>query len=156
MIVLTRIDHRLLHGQVSFLWVRNVGADCILIANDSLAKDNLRMSALRLARPAGVKLVMKSVEDSIKSINEGETDKYNLLIIVENVDDAHRLALGCPAIKSINVGGMKNAEDRKQISKAVFVSENDIEKFKEMHEKGIELEIRMVPNDQKIDVMTLI
>ena len=51
---------------------------------------------------------------------------------------------------------MKNAEDRKQISKAVFVSENDIEKFKEMHEKGIELEIRMVPNDQKIDVMTLI
>ena len=156
MIVLTRIDHRLLHGQVSFLWVRNVGADCILIANDSLAKDNLRMSALRLARPAGVKLVMKSVEDSIKSINEVETDKYNLLIIVENVDDAHRLALGCPAIKSINVGGMKNAEDRKQISKAVFVSENDIEKFKEMHEKGIELEIRMVPNDQKIDVMTLI
>ena len=137
MIVLTRIDHRLLHGQVSFLWVRNVGADCILIANDSLAKDNLRMSALRLARPAGVKLVMKSVEDSIKSINEGETDKYNLLIIVENVDDAHRLALGCPAIKSINVGGMKNAEDRKQISKAVFVSENDIEKFKEMHEKEL-------------------
>ena len=146
MIVLTRIDHRLLHGQVSFLWVRNVGADCILIANDSLAKDNLRMSALRLARPAGVKLVMKSVEDSIKSINEGETDKYNLLIIVENVDDAHRIALGCPAIKSINVGGMKNAEDKTNF-KGRFVSENDIEKFKKCMKK--ELEIRMVPNDQK-------
>lgn len=156
MIVLTRIDHRLLHGQVAFLWVRNVGADCILIANDSLAKDSLRMSAVRIAKPPGVKLVMKSVEDSIKSINTGETDKYKLLIIVESVDDAYRLASNCNAITSINIGGMKNADDRKQISKAAFVSESDIEKFKEMNEKGIELEVRMVPNDQKVDVMTLI
>lgn len=69
MIVLTRIDHRLLHGQIAFLWVRNVGADCILIANDSLAKDDLRMSAIRMAKPSGVKLVMKSINDFIKSIN---------------------------------------------------------------------------------------
>jgi fructoselysine and glucoselysine-specific PTS system IIB component len=156
MIVLTRIDHRLLHGQIALLWVRNVGADCILIANDSLAKDDLRMSAIRMAKPSGVKLVMKSINDSIKSINAGETDKYKLLTIVESVDDAHRLALNCPTITSINIGGMKNADDRRQISKAAFVSESDIEKLKEMYEKGINLEVRMVPNDPKIDVMTLI
>lgn len=114
------------------------------------------MSAVRIAKPSGVKLVMKSVDDSIKSINAGETDKYKLLIIVESVDDAYKLALNCPVIKSINIGGMKNADDRKQISKAAFVSESDIEKLKEMNEKGIELEVRMVPNDQRVDVMTLI
>lgn len=61
MIKVTRIDHRLLHGQVAFTWIKAVGADCILIANDDVASNDLRMAALRMAKPAGVKLVMKSV-----------------------------------------------------------------------------------------------
>lgn len=44
MIKLVRVDHRLLHGQVAFTWVKMIGTDCILIANDSVAKDELRMS----------------------------------------------------------------------------------------------------------------
>lgn len=52
MIKLVRIDHRLLHGQVAFAWTKYLGTDCILIANDSVAQDELRMSALRLSKPA--------------------------------------------------------------------------------------------------------
>ena len=32
MILLTRVDHRLLHGQVAFSWTQGLGADCILIS----------------------------------------------------------------------------------------------------------------------------
>ncbi|HAE16355.1 MAG TPA: PTS mannose/fructose/sorbose transporter subunit IIB [Erysipelotrichaceae bacterium] len=156
MIQLVRIDHRLLHGQVAFLWVRNVSADCILIANDELIRNELRMSALRLARPEGTKLIIKDLDASIQAINSGVTDKYKLLVIVENVADAYRLAKACPVIRSINIGGIKAADDRKQISKAVFVSEEDICMFKELDEMGVELEVRMVPNDQKTSIMKLI
>lgn len=31
MIILTRVDHRLLHGQVAFSWTQAIGADCNLI-----------------------------------------------------------------------------------------------------------------------------
>ena len=51
MIKLLRIDHRLLHGQVVFKWSKVLGIDCILIANDAVAKDELRMTALRMAKP---------------------------------------------------------------------------------------------------------
>ena len=47
MIKMTRVDHRLLHGQVAFTWIKAVGADCILIANDDVAKDELRCSRWR-------------------------------------------------------------------------------------------------------------
>ena len=36
MIRLCRVDHRLLHGQVAFSWTNAVGADCILVASDSV------------------------------------------------------------------------------------------------------------------------
>lgn len=69
MIKLVRVDHRLIHGQVAFSWLKFLGADCILIASDELLKDELRMSGLRMAKPSTVKLVMKNMEDSIKALN---------------------------------------------------------------------------------------
>ncbi|BDQ50876.1 hypothetical protein EfsSVR2281_26870 [Enterococcus faecalis] len=42
MIKLLRVDHRLLHGQVAFSWTQGLGADCILIANDDVPKNDIR------------------------------------------------------------------------------------------------------------------
>lgn len=36
-IVLTRIDNRLLHGQVATQWTKHIGANLILVANDDVA-----------------------------------------------------------------------------------------------------------------------
>ena len=49
MIKLFRVDHRLLHGQVAFSWTSALGADCILIANDAVMKDDLRKTSIKLA-----------------------------------------------------------------------------------------------------------
>lgn len=156
MIKCVRIDHRLLHGQVAFSWSKFLDADCILLASDNLVKDELKMTAMKMAKPTGLKLVMKSIDDSIKALNSGVTDKYKLFIIAESVEDIYRLVNGVDCIKSINIGGMKARGDRKQISKAVFVSDDDIAKLKELHEKGIELEVRLVPTDTKQSFMDLI
>lgn len=156
MIKLVRVDHRLVHGQVAFSWTKFLDADCILIASDNLMKDELKMAAMRMAKPTGVKLVMKSMEDSIQAINSGITDKYKLFILCESVEDVYQLATKTNVIKSINIGGMKAQEDRHQISKAVFVSEDDIKLLKELDTKGIELEVRLVPKDNAQNVINLI
>lgn len=156
MIVLCRVDHRLLHGQVAFTWTQSVGSNCILIANDAVAKDDLRMTALRVSKPNGVKLVIKSVDDSLKALNSGVTDKYKLMILCESIKDAARLVEGYDKIKSINLGGIKNEVGKKQISKAISVNEEEVEILKELNDKGIELEVRMIPDDSKQDVMKLI
>lgn len=38
-IVFTRIDNRLVHGQVGVTWTRAVNANLILVANDQAAAD---------------------------------------------------------------------------------------------------------------------
>ena len=40
MIKLVRVDHRLLHGQVAFSWTNGVGANCILVASDTVVHDD--------------------------------------------------------------------------------------------------------------------
>ena len=150
MIKCLRVDHRLLHGQVAFSWTSHLDADCILIANDSVMNDEIRKMSIKMAKPQGVKLVLKSVEDGIKAINSGVTDKYKLFIVVESIEDAYRFVKGTSVIKSVNLGGTKAKEGTKNISKAVNVLDSEIEMIKEMANDGVEVEIRMVPNDTKI------
>ena len=156
MIKMTRVDHRLLHGQVAFTWIMQVGADCILIANDAVAKDELRMSVLRMAKPQGVKLVMKSVDDSIKALTSGVTDKYNLFIITESIEDAWRLCKAVPAIRELNIGGVKVEDGKRQISEAVFVSDEECARIRELDAAGVHVFVQMTPSERSDEAMKLI
>lgn len=149
MIKLCRIDHRLLHGQVAYVWCRSLGADAILIVSDAAAKDEMRMATMRLAKPAGIKLVIKSVEDSIKAINSGVTDKYKLMVVVGNVEDAHKLVNACEVIRSVNLGGTKIEENRRKLDTAFYVDDEDCRLLGELLDQKIDLEIRQVPEDKK-------
>lgn len=149
MIKLLRVDHRLLHGQVAFSWASALSADCILIANDEVFQDDIRMMALKLAKPNGIKLVIKNIDDSIKAINSGVTDKYKLFIVVDKIADSYKLAKNTN-ISSINLGGTKALEGTKNISKAINVFPEEETMLDELTKEGIEVEIRMVPTDTKL------
>lgn len=109
----------------------------------------MRKAALRLGKPNNVKLVIKTVEDSIAAINEGKTDKYSLMIVTGNVKDAVRLARETTQIKSINLGGTKSAPDRHALSHAVYVSDEEEKLLHEAAAEGIEVFIQAVPSDSK-------
>ena len=68
MIKLVRVDHRLLHGQVAFSWTNGVGANCILVASDTVVNDDVWKTTLKLGKPSGVKLVIKNISSFTTSI----------------------------------------------------------------------------------------
>ncbi|HTD39818.1 MAG TPA: PTS sugar transporter subunit IIB [Mucilaginibacter sp.] len=156
MIKLTRIDDRLLHGQVAFTWTPAVSADCLVVANDKVAKDEFMKMTLNLAKPASAKLLIKSLADTVTFLNDPRSQPLKILVLVNSVKDASVLADGVNEIQSVNFGGIRTKEGAKLISKAVAVTEEDIAVIKEMLAKGIELEVRQVPTDKKVLIETLI
>ncbi|WP_077601628.1 PTS sugar transporter subunit IIB [Oceanobacillus sojae] len=153
MIKLLRVDHRLLHGQVAFSWTQSLSTDCILVANDDVPENEIRKTTIKLAKPQGVKLVIKNINDSIKALQSGVTDKYKLFIVVESVEDAYKLSKAYPEIQKINLGGMKVREGTRNISKAVNITKEEEELVKELVDRGVEVEIRQVPSDKKIKAL---
>ena len=150
MIKLCRVDHRLLHGQVAFSWTNELNADCILIANDAVVHDEVFKTTMKLAKPSGVKLVIKSLEDSIKAINSGVTDKYRLLVVVKTIHDANILSAGCSSVKSINLGVTIRREGYRQISKAIFINDKDEAELKELQERGVSVFIQQLPAESAV------
>lgn len=156
MIQLMRVDHRLLHGQTAFTWSKAVGADCILIANDSVINDPIRKTAIQLSRPSGIKLVIKSVDDSIRSINSGVTDKYRLFIIVQNIADAKKIIDNCDRIRSLNIGGVTKRDGTTRLMHAVYCTDEEIQMIRDLLDRGIEVELRQVSSDTKIPAQKVI
>ena len=74
MILLLRVDHRLLHGQVAVSWAQGLKANCIFCVGDHIANDPVWKTTLKMGKPAGCKLVIK---DMVKYANKkiGATKK---------------------------------------------------------------------------------
>ena len=66
MIKALRVDHRLVHGQVAFTWTHFLAATRIIVIDDKAAGDDFQKMALNMAKPAGVKLNVFSVEKALE------------------------------------------------------------------------------------------
>lgn len=155
MIKMIRVDYRLLHGQVAFSWTSMLGADCLLLVSDTVKSDPLRMQTLKLAKPEGVKVVVKDSKEAVEALQSGVTDRYQLFIICETIELASKIAEAVK-VKSINLGNVPFEEGKKQVSKSVFLNEKEENRLKEMLKDGYELFIQMVPTEKKISCQSIL
>jgi len=148
-----RIDDRLIHGQVATVWSKVSKCNRIIACSDEVAKDDLRKTLLLQVAPPGIKAYVLPIDKAIAAYKNPKYDSFKTLFLFTNPADVVRMVEGGVPIKSVNVGGMCYKEGKTQITGAVSVSEEDIEAFKALNAKGIELELRKVASENKIEVM---
>src|SRR5665647_473016 len=153
-IVLARIDDRLIHGQVATIWSKNTKCQRIIVCNDDVTKDSIRKTLLEQATPPGIKSSVVGIDEAIRVYNNPKYQDDRVLFLFTNPTDVVGMVEGGVAIKSVNIGGMSFKEGKKQITRVVSVDDTDIEAFKKLNEKGIELEIRKISSDSKVDLMS--
>lgn len=153
-ILLTRIDNRLIHGQVATQRSGTLGANLILVANDKVAKDKMRQGLMDMAAPAGAQTRYFTIQKTIDVIHKA-APRQKIFIIVETPEDALKLVEGGVPIKVLNIGNMHMAEGKRQVATTVAVNDEDVATFKKLEDKGVKLEIQRVPTTAKEDVSKL-
>lgn len=144
-IVLTRIDNRLIHGQVATQWCGVVGANLLLVANDKVAGDEFRQGLMNMAAPAYAQTRFFTIEKTCAIIGKA-SPAQKIAIICENPQDVLRLVEGGVPITKLNIGNMHMAEGKRQVATSVAVDDDDVACFKKLQELGVELEIKRVPD----------
>ena len=155
-IALSRIDDRLIHGQVVTVWSKETKCQRIIVCNDDVANDEIRRTLLTQVAPPGVQSSVVGIEKAIRVINNPKYENDIVLLLFTNPTDVLRLVEAGIDIKTINIGGMSFKEGKTQLTAAVSVNDQDIKAFKALNDKNIELEIRKVAADSKSYIMPLI
>lgn len=153
---LCRIDDRLIHGQVATVWAKEANAERIIICSDEVANDDIRKTLLLQVGPPGIKVSVVDIAKAIRVYNNPKYENDTVFFLFVCPQDVLRMIEGGVPIKSVNIGGMAFKTGKTQITKAVSVDESDKDAFRKMHEMGVELEIRPVATDAKIDLMSKI
>ncbi|TYL41344.1 PTS mannose transporter subunit IIAB [Dickeya sp. ws52] len=153
---LARIDDRLIHGQVATRWTKETNVSRIIVVSDEVAADNVRKTLLTQVAPPGV---TAHVVDVAKAVRVYDNPKYasdRVMLLFTNPTDVLRLVESGVKITSVNIGGMAYRQGKTQVNNAVSIDDKDIDAFNKLHARGIELEVRKVSTDSKINMMDLI
>jgi len=153
---LARIDDRLIHGQVATRWTKETNVQRIIVVSDEVAADTVRKTLLTQVAPPGVTAHVVDVAKMIRVYNNPKYAGERIMLLFTNPTDVERVVEGGVNITSVNIGGMAFRQGKTQVNNAISVDEKDIEAFKKLNARGIELEARKVSTDQKLKMMDLI
>lgn len=155
MIVMVRADDRLIHGMVAVSWTSFLEPETILVANDETAKDSFKCAAMKMAKPAGVKLIIKTKDDSIKALNNPINANKRIFLVTENVEDAFYIYEQVPGITKLNVGtaavNKKPGDTYISTLPQVFMTPKEYEFAKQMAENGVEIFAQITPTRERME-----
>ena len=153
---LARIDDRLIHGQVATAWSKSTDISRILVVSDEVAHDELRKFLLKEAAPPGVKSNVITIKKMIDVYDNDLFEGVKVMLLFTNPEDVAQLVRAGIQFTSVNIGGMRFTDGKRMITNFVSVDDEDIKAFRYLDQKGVELEIRKVPADRKVNLIELL
>ena len=154
--IFTRIDSRLIHGQVAGTWVPFIAPQTFIAASDNAAHDKLRKSLLLQVAPAGVKTNVLDIAKAGRVYNNPKYTGMKTMFVVESPVDVVRLLDEGVKINEVNVGGVTFKTGMVQLSDAVYASEEHLEAYRELLKRGVKLTVQQLPNHSPVDLAKIL
>ena len=150
--IFTRIDSRLIHGQVAGTWVPHIAPQTFIAASDNAAHDQPRKSLLLQVAPTSVKTNVLDIAKAGRVYNNPKYTGMKTMFVVESPVDVVRLLDEGVKINEVNVGGVTFKTGMVQLSDAVYASEEHLEAYRELIKRGVKLTVQQLPNHSPVDL----
>ncbi len=148
-ILLTRIDNRLIHGQVVCNWAGTVGANLIVVVDDETANSETEKNIMKLAASSlGFDSRFFTVQHTIDVIEKANAEQ-KIFLVCKTPETLRKLIEGGVEIKKVNIGNMHFSEGKKKISDKVYVNDKDMEDLNFIKSKVDEIYIQDTPDFKK-------
>lgn len=151
-LVLVRIDDRLIHGQVVVGWASVLNPDRILLASDEVATVEWQRTIYMSAVPDELEASVLTLDDTVSALNNQEFDDERILLLVDSPKSVLYLIDKGLQITKVNIGGMHFKPGKNQVTPFIFVDQEDINAFKRLYNRNVQLEGRDVPNRAAINI----
>lgn len=150
MVILIRVDDRLLHGQIICSWVPFIKADSLVVASDEAAADSLVSEIISACGCNELSVIVKSVTDTAAYLS-GEGVSSRVMLVVGELKDAMRLYELGMKFPSINLGNIHHEDDGRAITPSIIVNGEDEALLRRFRDMGVTIEIRDVPKNESKD-----
>lgn len=152
MVILFRIDDRLIHAQVVVGWGRRLKPDRIVLADDLVNAEDWEKELYASAAEPDFKATVLSLAEAVEQISGGVFSSEKIFLLVRGPAEALEMLEMGLTTNEINVGGLHFHEGREKITDNVWVDDREKELLRDIVKKGITLEARALPGDKRITI----
>ncbi len=146
-LVLTRIDNRLIHGQVLESWVPYVHADCIVVANDEIAGSPLKRMMMQSSVPSRMRVEIGTVDEISALFASGALESCKILLLFGNTNDALRAYQLGLIYQRLNLGNLHAGTGKTRLSCTIFLDPADLDALQTLEQAGVVISARCIPAD---------
>ena len=148
MVILIRVDDRLLHGQIICSWVPFINADSLVVASDEAASDSLVSEIISACGCNELSVIVKSVADTVAYLNGDGGAEARVMLVVGELRDAMRLYELGMKFSSINLGNIHHEDNGRVITPSIIVNSEDEAVLSRLRDLGVSIEIRDIPKNE--------
>jgi PTS system mannose-specific IIB component len=148
-LVFVRIDNRLIHGQVLEAWVPFVQADCIVVANDDIARKHLQKLMMKASVPSRMQVEIGTVAEAIQLLNSPQLNKRRTLLLFGTTADAVRAYQGGLIYDRLNLGNLQADRGKARLSCTLFLDPADLDDLELLDQAGVKITARCIPADSE-------
>lgn len=154
-LIFSRIDDRLIHGQVCTAWLKSLPTvKHVLVVDDKTAKDPFMGEMFALLIPEHISIEVRTIEEAIKIMKDGLPKPT--MMIVKVPDTIKQLVDSGIDIDFLNIGGMGMTAGRKKLFQNISASDAERDIFRELIAKGVKIEVQITPAAKQTDISKLL
>ncbi|MCC6503109.1 MAG: PTS sugar transporter subunit IIB [Deltaproteobacteria bacterium] len=151
MVILLRVDDRLLHGQIICSWVPYIRAEYLMVVSDEAASDCLVSEIISACGCDELGVLVKSVSEAVRYLKNEADPSTRFMLVVGELRDALRLYEAGLEFASINLGNIHHDDDggaSRVIAPSIIVNSEDEDVLRKLRSLGVTIEIRDVPRNE--------
>lgn len=148
-LVLARIDQRLVHGIVVTQITKSVSAKRIMVIDDQISQDEEQKSIMRMGKPAGTGMSIIDTQTAIANISAGKYDNHNVLVVVKEPKTLVELLKAGVSLPKVQVGIVFDREDREKITQSVALNEEEKQDLKMLADNGVPVVFQFTPSSKE-------
>lgn len=145
-VVLTRVDFRLIHGQVITRWLTQCQVNEIVTVDTALSKDEFMQDVFKMAAPKGVKIRILSVEEAVKAQQDGELEKNRVMVLLKSVQELDNAIRAGLKLEEVQIGGLGGGPGRKAVNNAITLDRKDADTLLALEKMGINIYFQTTPD----------
>ena len=145
-IALTRVDFRLIHGQVITRWLTQCQINEIVTIDTTLSKDAFMQDVFKMAAPKGVKIKILDIPTAVQQQQEGAFDKNRVMVLFKNVQELHAACKAGLKLEEVQIGGLGGGPGRKPVNNAITLDRTDADLLLDLQKDGINIYFQTTPD----------
>ena len=151
-IVMTRVDARLVHGQVAGRWIKILKADKVVIVEDEVAKDDFMVEMFNLVAPPGCEIICYTLEEGLAEWNKDKFGTGNTIILFKYPKTAEQAWRAGLKYESLNVAQVPMAPGRVRVHNTMHLSQEEMDYLSKLADDGVNVYNQAVPEDAQTPV----